>query len=240
MIEIDDLHVTFGGVVAIDRLSLVFDGDICGLIGPNGAGKTTLLNVLSGFVAPTAGHITVGGVDRAGQSPAVRARGGIRRTFQTDLVVDELTVWDNVLIAAEHIQRRNAAADVGSVLRLVGLHEQRHLRVGTLDNFERRLVEIARATVGRPSHILMDEPGGGLGADESIRLGELISQIRSETEPQIVLVDHDVELIAATCDQTACLDFGQLISHGPTPDVLGSTEVRAAYLGSIDVVSLDG
>lgn len=234
MIRTEDIRVTFGGVVAIDRLTMDYDGSICGLIGPNGAGKTTLLNVLSGFVTPTSGSLFVDGADQAGRGPALRAKSGIRRTFQTDLVVDELTVWDNVLIAAEHTGGRGAASDVNAVLQLVGLDAHRDRRVGSLDTFERRLVEVARGSVGRPTHILMDEPGGGLGASESARLAELIISIRDELDAQIVLVDHDVELIAATCDQTACLDFGQLIAHGPTAAVLASDEVKAAYLGSID------
>jgi branched-chain amino acid transport system ATP-binding protein len=234
VIETIDVRVQFGGVVAVDDLSLRFDGKICGLIGPNGAGKTTLLNVLSGFVALTAGRLLINGKDYGGRTPAARARAGIRRTFQTDLVVDELTVWDNTLIAAEHIRTPTPAAAVDHILDVVGLHEVRHERVAGLDTFGRRLVEVARAAVGRPSHLLMDEPGGGLGSHESVQLGELITTLAGELDAQIILVDHDVELIAATCDQTACLDFGVLIASGPTQDVLASSEVRKAYLGSLD------
>lgn len=236
MITADNLTVTFGGVTAIDDLSVELDGGVVGLIGPNGAGKTTLLNVLSGFVAPTEGRVLVDGVDQASLTPAARARTGLRRTFQTELVIDELTIWDNVLITAENTDRRNAAAHVAEVLETVGLHERTQDRVSSLDTFERRLVEIARAVVGRPAYVLMDEPGGGLGVAETERLAQLIVGL-PDAGVRVVLVDHDVELILATCENTVCLDFGKLIATGPTAAVLESSEVRAAYLGVDEATS---
>lgn len=234
MISIDSLLVKFGGVVALDELTVELSGEVCGLIGPNGAGKTTLLNVLSGFVPPTSGTVMVDGTDQGKLSPAQRARNGLRRTYQTELVVSELTLWDNVLITAENTSSHAPGADVERVLALVGLDARRDQRAADLDTFDRRLVEIARAVVGQPNHVLMDEPGGGLGVAETAQLRDLIKRLPSECGTQVVLVDHDVDLIAATCDMTACLDFGELIAWGPTTDVLESDAVRQAYLGSTD------
>jgi len=233
MISIEDLSVAFGGVTAIDRLTVDLDGDVVGLIGPNGAGKTTLLNVLSGFTRPKLGRVLVDGIDQQKLTPAARARAGLRRTFQTELVVDELTVWDNVLIAAENTMGRAGSPldAVERVLDLTMLGNRSRELVGSLDSFERRLVEVARAAVGAPTHILLDEPGAGLGIEETGRLQDLIADLQAGLDVQIVLVDHDVELIRATCDTAVCLDFGVLIAAGRTADVLDSTSVREAYLG---------
>ncbi len=231
MIVTESLSVAFGGVTAINDLSVTLDGEVVGLIGPNGAGKTTLLNVLSGFVPPTRGRVLVDGVDQHALTAATRARAGLRRTFQTELVVEELTVWDNVRVSAENTHRRYSHSAIGRVLELVELQDQKYERVASLDTFQRRLVEIARAAVGEPTHILLDEPGAGLGIDETRRLRDLIGRLRLDLGAQIVLVDHDVDLIRATCDTAVCLDFGVLIACGTTADVLDSAEVREAYLG---------
>lgn len=234
MIAVDSLSVRFGGVVAINALSVEFTSPVTGLIGPNGAGKTTLLNVLSGFVGPSAGRVYVDGVDQTGLTPTQRARAGLRRTFQTELVVDELTVWDNVLTTAENSSAPKPADEVAHTLELFGLDHLALERAANLDSFERRLVEIARAAVGRPTHLLLDEPGGGLGVTETERLRDIIVRIPEQVGAAVLLVDHDVELIAATCSTTVCLDFGVLIGSGPTRALLDSQAVRSAYLGFPD------
>jgi branched-chain amino acid transport system ATP-binding protein len=230
VIEIEGLTVTFGGVRALDALTLDLDGDVVGIIGPNGAGKTTLLNVMSGFVPAVSGRVHVDGVDILALSPARRARWGLRRTFQTELLADDLSVFDNVLVAAENTGA-GARAAAHDALHLVGLEDEADEPAQRLDSFRRRLVEVARAAVATPRLMLLDEPGGGLAPDESARLRELILSLPASTEARVVVVDHDVDLIADTCVQTACLDFGELIAVGPTRDVLDDARVRAAYLG---------
>jgi ABC-type branched-subunit amino acid transport system ATPase component len=228
VIAIEQLTVHFGGVHSLNALSLSCGDRITGLIGPNGAGKTTLLNVLSGFVRPQQGSVRVDDEDVLRLAPYRRAAFGIRRTFQTEQVVENLTVWDNVTVGDG-----TRAEAVGSALAYVGLESRARSLGAELSAHDRRMVEIARAVVGRPRLVMMDEPGAGLSEAESDHLRQVILAIPDFCSAQVLLVDHDVDLIAATCSATAVLDFGSLIANGRTADVLKDARVRAAYLGTI-------
>ena len=239
MIKIDGLTVQFGGVRPLDALAATFTAPICGLIGPNGAGKTTLLNVLSGFVTPTKGSILMNGVSLLGLSPVRRVGLGLRRTFQQDLVVDELTAMENVRAVCDHVcvDRATAQRETLAALSFVGLEEGAQAIGRDLNLFERRMVDIAKTLVGGPKVILLDEPGAGLDEIESKRLRQLLHDVPSRFGCQIILIDHDADLIAAICDETVVLDFGQRLAMGPTRAVLDDPKVRSAYLGreSFDV-----
>lgn len=234
MISIRDLTVQFGGVRPLENLEAELSAPIVGLVGPNGAGKTTLLNVLSGFVKPVSGTVEVDGVDLLALSPTARVRHGLRRTFQTEQVVDDLSVYDNVLALLDHVPRKGLSveADIARALTYLGL-ERIADRLGiVLTLFERRLVEIAKALVGGPRLLLMDEPAAGLNESETEAFRQMILGIPQSFSAQILLIDHDVDLIAATCSETLVLDFGQRLALGPTRIVLDDPAVRAAYLGS--------
>lgn len=236
MISVQGLTVRFGGVYALDDLSLELGGDIAGVIGPNGAGKTTLLNVLSGFLVPQAGSATIDGVDILAMPPARRARWGLGRTFQSELLVDELPVYDNVVAACHEHGRRDRDA-VGHILSLLGLADVEDEPAARLTSFQRRLVELARSAVNSPKLILMDEPGGGLATHESDVLRRIILSLPAGTGAKVLVIDHDVDLIAATCTETACLDFGKLVVADRTEIVLNDARVRSAYLGIDDEVT---
>jgi branched-chain amino acid transport system ATP-binding protein len=233
MIDIDRVTVQFGGVRPLDNLSLQLDGRIVGIVGPNGGGKTTLLNVISGFVSVSNGSITVDGTDVLAMTPFRRARWGIRRTFQTEQVVNELTVRDNVSVMLDTARLSSAerTASIERALELTGLTHHADRSARALNAFERRLVELARAVVGTPRVIMMDEPAAGLSNLETAELRETIAGLPAATSAMVVLIDHDVELIAAICENTAVLDFGELIAYGPTATALSDQRVRAAYLG---------
>jgi ABC-type branched-subunit amino acid transport system ATPase component len=233
VIEIDNLEVRFGGVNAISNLTATLDSPVTGLIGPNGAGKTTLLNVLSGFVMPTKGTVKVDGTDIAPLKVHRRAAFGIRRTFQTEQVVLNLSVWDNVAGVLDHIpsKDKSTAEAVAAALRFTGIHDRRFMMGGELSASDRRMVEIARSIVGAPRVIMMDEPGAGLGNAESDFLRQVIVGIPKFCGAQVLLVDHDVDLISDTCATTLVLDFGSKIALGPVQQVLQDAKVRAAYLG---------
>jgi branched-chain amino acid transport system ATP-binding protein len=234
MIEVEGLTVRFGGVVPIDDMTLTLSGGTCGLIGPNGAGKTTFFNVLSGFVKPVAGAVHAFGDDLLAMADYRRARWGLRRTFQTEQAIANLTVFDNVLLVRENTDggRATQRQDVMDAVAFAGLEPESNRLVGTLGAAQRRLVEVARAVVGRPRLVLLDEPAAGLPDDETEHLGQLIRRIPQEVEALVVLVDHDMSLVSACCATTAVLDFGKLIASGTTADVLRDEHVIRAYLGT--------
>jgi branched-chain amino acid transport system ATP-binding protein len=233
MIKIDALTVQFGGITPLDALDAQFGAPICGLIGPNGAGKTTLVNVLSGFVTPVQGTILLNDTMLLPLSPRHRVGIGLRRTFQQELVVDELTAIENVQAIADHVSadRASARREIDSAIDFVGLGERRNARGRQLNLFERRMVEIAKTLIGRPKVILMDEPGAGLNETETEELRRLLVEIPSKFECQLVLIDHDADLIASVCVETLVLDFGKRLAMGPTRAVLDDPIVRRAYLG---------
>jgi branched-chain amino acid transport system ATP-binding protein len=234
MIEISGLTVRFGGVIPLDSMSVTFESGTCGLIGPNGAGKTTFFNVLSGFVAPAAGTVRAFGDDLLAMPHYRRARWGLRRTFQTEQAIEELSIFENVAMVHEHSRRSRASrqADVLSAVEFVGLETDPHSRVGALGVRERRLVEVARAVVGEPKLVLLDEPAAGLPDEETEHLGRVIREIPEHTGALVILVDHDMELVSACCGVTAVLDFGTIIAAGETAEVLRNKDVMRAYLGT--------
>jgi branched-chain amino acid transport system ATP-binding protein len=238
VIEVTGLTVRFGGVTSLDGMSVTFETGTCGLIGPNGAGKTTFFNVLSGFIRPAAGTVRAFGTDLLSITHFRRARWGVRRTFQTEQAIEELSVFDNVAMVHEHSRLGGASRrdDVLGALSFVGLDGDPSARVRTLAAGQRRLVEVARAVVGRPRLVLLDEPAAGLPDEETEHLSEVIRQIPARTGALTILVDHDMSLVSACCDTTAVLDFGKLIASGPTAEVLRDERVIRAYLGTAEVL----
>jgi branched-chain amino acid transport system ATP-binding protein len=234
MIEVEHLTVRFAGVTPLDDVSVTFPGGTCGLIGPNGAGKTTFFNVLSGFVKPAAGSISAFGENMLKLADYRRARWGLRRTFQTEMAIEKLSVFDNVAMIHEHsgAKRTSRRADVLAAIAFVGLDVSPKSKVGALAAGERRLVEIARAVVGAPRVVLLDEPAAGLPDEETALLSAVIQKIPEQFGALVVLVDHDMSLVSACCQTTAVLDFGKLIASGPTAEVLRNEHVMRAYLGT--------
>ena len=237
MIVVDQLTVRFGGVIPLDEMSLTLPEGTCGLIGPNGAGKTTFFNVLSVFVRPLRGSVHAFDTDILAMPDFRRARWGVRRTFQTEQAIADLTVFDNVLLVHEQTggPRATRRHDVLAAAAFVGLEQDVNKRVGTLGAGQRRLVEIARAVVGQPRLVLLDEPAAGLPEEETEHLAAVIRRIPEETGALTILVDHDMSLVSACCGTTAVLDFGRLIASGPTAEVLRNEDVIRAYIGTEDV-----
>ena len=234
MIEVSDMTVRFGGVTPLDNMSVRFEKGTCGLIGPNGAGKTTFFNVLSGFVRPVSGSVTAFGEDLLKMVHFRRARWGVRRTFQTEQAIEELSVFDNVAMIHEHSKLSGGSRrqEVIDAIRFVGLDIHPDTKVGGLGAGQRRMVEVARAVVGRPRLVLLDEPAAGLPDDETEHLGDVIRRIPEQTDGMTILVDHDMSLVSACCEVTAVLDFGKLLASGPTAEVLRDDRVIRAYLGT--------
>ncbi|MCF1469499.1 ABC transporter ATP-binding protein [Agrobacterium vitis] len=236
MIKIEDLTVKFGGVTALNHVTVVLDAPVVGIIGPNGAGKTTFLNVLSGLVRPLQGTITAFGQSITPLLPHQRAQWGLRRSFQKEQVVDDLTVEDNVRVVLDPLRLSRAQTEqaVSAALDYTGILAQRHVRAESLNAFERRMVELARCVAGKPRLLLLDEPGAGFAQNEVAKLRDVITGIADHTGAMTLLIDHDVDLIQATCTKTMVLDFGALVMYGETAAVLKDDRVRAVYLGVED------
>lgn len=232
MIQTDGLTVQFGSVKPLDGLTARMEAPVCGLIGPNGAGKTTLLNVISGFITPRAGSVRLNGTELKGLTPAQRIKAGLRRNFQQEMVVEDLTARENVLALADHVcARREAEAQAAAALEFCGLAAVANVPGRRLNLYQRRMVELARTLVGRPSVILLDEPGAGLNETETGQLSARIAGVHGAFGAQVILIDHDAELIARLCAETLVIDFGRRLALGPTRAVLDDPAVRQAYLG---------
>jgi branched-chain amino acid transport system ATP-binding protein len=234
MIALEGIVVRFGGLVALDAVSARFDAPVSGIIGPNGAGKTTTMNVISGFLTPTSGSVMVDGTDLVALAPHLRPRWGLRRSFQREQIADDLSVRDNLLSLADNLPGRRSLcrADVSRALDFVGIAAMAGRMGASLNTYERRLTDLARCLVGQPRLIMLDEPAGGLTVAESAHLGDIILKIRQFCPAQVLVIDHDVDLIARICAQTLVLDFGRRIAFGPTEAVLADPAVKAAYLGT--------
>lgn len=233
MIALEGLTVRFGGLVALDAISARFEAPVSGIIGPNGAGKTTTMNVISGFLTPKTGSVMVDGIDLMALAPHKRPRWGLRRSFQREQIADDLTVGDNLMSLADNLpgSRTERRADVARALGFVGIAGMAGRMGASLNTYERRLTDLARCLVGQPRLIMLDEPAGGLTVEESAQLGDIILKIGEFCPAQVLVIDHDVDLIARICAQTLVLDFGRRIAFGPTAEVLADPAVKAAYLG---------
>ena len=244
LLETHGLTVTYGGLNANDDVNIAVEqGQVCGLIGPNGAGKTTFIDAITGFTPPSAGRIVFDGKEINTLTPAQRADAGLTRTFQSLELFDDLTVWDNMLVAAERPKwwsfladlvkpnRRSAAEDQARwSLDVMSLHDMRDRLTTDLSHGQRKLVSVARALANRPKLVLLDEPAAGLDTTESQLLG---SHLRDFLERGITvfLIDHDMGLVLNVCDYIYVLDFGRIIAQGTPAQIRANPAVIAAYLG---------
>lgn len=237
-IKLEHVSRRFGGVAAVDDVSFSLEkGSVTGLIGPNGAGKTTLLNLITGFLAPSAGRIRVGGVDMTGKRPHVIAAAGVARTYQNLLLLDEETVSENVRIGRHLVDARrrrkpgqDSAAMVVRLMDELGLHDVIAAPVASLPYGLRRRVEVARALACEPSVMILDEPTAGMTREESDDIAEVVQHLRGKGVT-VLLVEHNVRLVTAICDEVLVLDWGKLIGRGSAAHVWELEAVRIAYLG---------
>jgi len=233
-LEVRAVTVRFGGNIALDGVGLsARRGLVTGLIGPNGAGKTTLFNVITGLLAPSRGEVSIEGRDVSKLRPSRRARLGLARTFQRLELFNQLSVRENVLVAAD-IRRtggHNRAAFIDGILERVGLTDVADARVDTLSTGRARLIELGRALATMPKIVLLDEPASGQDEQETHEFGVLLRELASEGLA-VVLVEHDVQLVMEVCDTIHVLDFGRIISSGTPHEVQQDEAVLAAYLGT--------
>lgn len=247
-LTIHSLSVRFGGITALAEVDLDVGADeIVGLIGPNGAGKSTLVNCVGGQLAPDAGSVALDGVILGQMAPFRRARRGVGRTFQRIAVFPELTVRDHLFIAVRARRRQGArwselvdrarpnpveSAEIDLTLEQVGLSDRADAEVATLPLGACRLVEIARALIGRPKVVLADEPSSGLDAREGAILAGVLRSLPGRGVG-VLLVEHDLAMVSEVCDRVVVLHLGRVIARGTFDEVMADPAVRRAYLGQV-------
>ena len=251
VLEATAVSVDFAGIRALDGVSVsVGPGERVGLIGPNGAGKTTLFNCLLGILRPDSGRVLLNGADVGGWPVHRRARAGMGRTFQRVELFSDTTVREHLLIA-ERIRNDTGALwkdliglgrprpeeldACDEVLELLGIAELAARPVESLSLGQSRLVEAGRALMTGPQILLLDEPSSGLDRDETAALADTLRAVQDTKNYAVLLVEHDVTLVADFTERTYVLDSGVLIAEGATADVLADPAVRRAYLGSFKV-----
>lgn len=249
MLSVKNLGISFGGLRAVDSFNITIEkGELYGLIGPNGAGKTTAFNLLTGVYKPDIGQIMLDGKNITGLSTIEINKAGIARTFQNIRLFKNMSVLDNVKIGLHNDYKYSTAAGIlrlpsffktekkmneraYDILKDFNLDQEANLLSSNLPYGKQRKLEIARALATNPKLLLLDEPAAGMNPSETDELMKTISLIREKYSVTVLLIEHDMKLVAGICEKIYVLNFGMELANGLPQDVLNNPEVIKAYLG---------
>ncbi len=241
-LQLESITLSFGALQVLNSVSLqVPAGTRSALVGPNGAGKTTLFNTISGELRPTGGRVKVFGADVTPLPPNARLHRGLARTFQRNNLFPGLTVFENVFLAVQGVQRRlnpwrpawgaTAATEATTgLLDRVGLTGRAGMVAGKLSYGEQRVVEISMALASKPRLLLLDEPTAGMSAAETESTIHLLQQLPADLT--LLIVEHDMEVVSAVAERIFVLHFGELIAQGTTEEIRNNPQVAEIYLGN--------
>jgi ABC-type branched-subunit amino acid transport system ATPase component len=247
LLEVTDLHKSFGGIRAVRGLSLsVAPGETLGLIGPNGAGKTTTFELVAGFVRADSGSVRYRGADITRAAPEARGRMGMIRSFQDAALFPTLTVAECVALSLErsiptsvagsllglHGRDNRKLAQAAEMLDWIGLAGFRASQIQELSTGTRRIAEIACLVALQPELLLLDEPSSGVAQRETEALGELLVKVRAELELTLIVIEHDIPLVMGLSDRVLCMADGEQIAVGTPAEIQADARVIEAYLGA--------
>jgi branched-chain amino acid transport system ATP-binding protein len=234
ILQLRDVSLSFKGIKALTGLSFeVARGEICALIGPNGAGKSSLLNVINGVYRADAGDIVFDGARFEKIHPGKAARLGIGRTFQHNALFKRLSVRDNVLAGRDATEDRAFRARADEIIAFLEIAPHANAVVSTLPYGVQKRVDLARALVGRPKLLLLDEPMAGMNQDEKQDMSRLVREVSAKFGTTIVLIEHDVGIVMGLASHIVVLDYGRKVGDGQPDEIRNNPDVIAAYLGTV-------